>query len=160
QQAQKMSIGGYDPRNELHASLIVAFGELKPETAIEYLEQFDTSQRSLSPRLFVRQSEPGRGRMQSRWDVILSSISDNQEMNVRARSALDKVAKAQPNSVTPLILNALLSLAGDEKQAQTAVARLVQFVDKHPLRKADSPAADDQIALWLVARECLTRPSF
>lgn len=160
QRAEKMSIGGYDPRNELQASLVVAFGELKPEHVVEFLEQFDVKNRSLNPRLFVRQSDPGRGRIQTRWEMMLSGIANNEELNRRTRTAIEKIAAAQSDSVMPLILLAQLSLASDGKDLTKAIDRLTQFAQQHPLTKAKAAtsADGDQIALWLIARDCLTRP--
>ena len=161
QRAEKLPIGGYDPRTELQASLIVAFGELKAEKVVEFLEQFDPATQVLNPWLFVRQSDPGRGRLLSRWEMILSGVGADETLKNRALVALDRIAQSQPDSLMPRFLAALLSISDQKPLPAKFAAELVQFITKHSLSNPGAPATigdQDQIALWLIARHCLTRP--
>jgi hypothetical protein len=148
------------------SDLVTAFGELKPESLTEYLETFDDS-RQLSFHLFVRQSDPGRGRIQSRWNPLLSSISQDAKLAARTQVALDRLCATETDKLAPLVLSAQLSLATGQGDKSDALEKLIRFVDEHPLDKASSAEESNeprvmleaaQIALWLVARECLTHP--
>ncbi len=168
QRTEGTLIGGYDPSPVLNSALIWAFGELKSDTFVQYLERFDATG-PLNLGLFVRQTDPARGRMQCRWDALLTEIARDADLKARAQAAIARICRAQSDTLAPLILSSQLSFAaGDREQAADAVAKLVRLIDKQPLRKESDLAITreqqrlaetDQIALWLVARECLTQPA-
>jgi tetratricopeptide (TPR) repeat protein len=154
--------GGYDPRNELQGCLALAFGELKPEALVEYLEEPASRTRPLRLHLFLWQNNPERSILTTRWNPILFTIAADQNLATKARRALSKLIEAQPTAVEPLVLSAHLSQSMKDAEAFAGHAKkLLDLINAQPLpkRRNDSSPETGQEALWLIARDCLATPS-
>ncbi|MBS0206479.1 MAG: tetratricopeptide repeat protein [Planctomycetes bacterium] len=158
-----LQISGYNPRTEVESSFVVAFSEVKPEVLVEYLEDLQTQGRMLNLHLFVRSTDPGQGRMYSRWGSLLGEVSRNPSLAERVRVALDRTTTTEPDRIEPLLVSALLAMSARDESRRTAmVEKLVKFIEDHPLEKDSTsmkPIPMDWIGLWLIARECLTQPA-
>jgi tetratricopeptide (TPR) repeat protein len=165
-----MATSGYDPRTELHSSLVAAFGDLKPEEFVRHVESRsdDSHATSLWPfdlHVFVRNARSSPGDLQSRWSSTIHQVAGEPELGRRLLTTLQKIHQQHEDDITPLIVTVLVTGSNaSPAELQSAIQRLSRFVATHPLdpipEAADKSAAArrtamKQVALWLVARRCL-----
>ena len=162
ERSANMEVSGYNPRTEIESSFVVVFSEVKPESLVKYCEDLLTQKRVLNLQLFVRTTDPGKGRMYSRWGSLLSEISRTSSLATRTSEAFEQMATSHPDSIEPLVLLGLLATsANDESKLTATVQRLAKFTEEHPLNRNNEAAKAvkrDRMGLWLIVRDCLTRP--
>jgi len=159
EKTEHLPIGGYDPRTELNSQLVAAYGQLRSEAVLAYLEDpGDSLPLRIQP--FVRQSEPGRGQLHCRWESQLKELSREPELAGRAIVALQRAAETQRHStVARQLLIRLHIVCGQFDRVPPEIASLKTWLEEHPLpdrfRLEASSEVIESTSLWLIARECL-----
>jgi tetratricopeptide (TPR) repeat protein len=166
QRTEGQVLGGYEPRTELLGSLAVAYGEQKEADLIRYLTEFRGPGRHLYLPLLFRRDDPDPGRMMSRWDSLLTGIAQDPELRDVTEKELQRISHDSPESLSALILLAQIhTLSGDTPKATESAKRLAKWIADRPLSKRANNESEtlsaqesDQMALWMIARQCLTQP--
>lgn len=173
ERSKSIRVGGYDPRVEIQSSFNQALSEMTPALLARRLA-FCVEKQS-APDLRVYVTRDGlvipRQKLVGVWDHAIAQIAKDKELSLQTRETLDLAGKRFPQSPAPLVYSAQLAFElGDSEEAASFVKALVQRIKDIPLAEPAIPAADgaaakssaeadlDQIALWLVARRCLTDP--
>jgi hypothetical protein len=144
----------------------VAYGEQKEADLIRYLTEFRGPGRHLYLPLLFRRDDPDPGRMMSRWDSLLTGIAQDPELRDVTEKELQRISHDSPESLSALILLAQIhTLSGDTPKATESAKRLAKWIADRPLSKRANNESEtlsaqesDQMALWMIARQCLTQP--
>ena len=163
------SYGGYDPRVDLQSSLMIAFKEMQTTSLIEFFAATGDAAPQLDLQLFVTEPTTPSIRLRTRWQPLVDEIAKSPESAAHMKTLLADVRRKHPDDLVTLVLSAELALAtNDTGDTATSIEALVQFVEQHPLEELPSDAAKagpereaarTQIGLWLIARECLSKPA-
>ena len=168
ERAEKMTIGGYDPRVDLQSSLLIAFKELQPASLVEFFAARSDIASQLDPQLFVTEPKTPSIKLRSRWTPFLETIASDAEAAVTLKDIFAKACERHPDDLATLIFATQFALATkDVPETKLLVAKLVRHVEQHPQEELSTVkqiamkqqyAALPRIALWLIARQCLTVP--
>ena len=104
-------------------------------------------------------------RLSSAFGTLVSGVKSNPDLLARTKDALNIVQTRQPEDLAVQILAIQMSLIENQIDQSTAkINRMLESIEKVPLdpppakgsfSTSQRAAAKPQMALWLVARECL-----
>ena len=159
-------------RKQLETGFQTALKELKPELLPELLSGNDTTKDKPSPvdlLLMLETRDLDKTTMSSALSNLVSGIASNPEMVAKTKSALSDIRANNPGDFAVLILVAQMAETLKDTENQSAVVKqLIELVDEKPLEPQPEKggfttkqrdAAKQQMALWLVGRECLKHES-
>ena len=168
-------------KKQIETSFQTSLKELKPEMLLEllagpaYRPPDDQPVSAITPTnaprepidllLLVETRDLETTRLFSAFGDLVSRVARNPDLFARTKDALGDVQASQPDNLAVQILAIQMSLIENQiDQSSTRVNRLIESVEKFPLdplpakgsfSTSQRAAAKPQMALWLIARECL-----
>ena len=113
--------------------------------------------------VLVKSPSPANARVWSPVTVALKAVGQTRpSIAAKLRPNLERIAASRPDDVSVIIASAMLELgSGKLESSRPFVQRLVELGEKMSLEQAETShlakrsRLEMQIALWLVARECI-----
>ncbi|MBS0201371.1 MAG: tetratricopeptide repeat protein [Planctomycetes bacterium] len=141
-------------------NLITTISELKPESLVQYFENFDGIKRLTLP-LSV-ESQGVHRHLKCRWDDLWPGILQDEVLTTRLTSALKRQREAHGDDLPLLILS--IQFASAARQDNLVTTLMDTIVRKIESRQSETKATAtnlfaDEVALWLIARRCLNQPA-
>ena len=158
-------------KKQLETGFQTALKELKPELLPELLTGDDPSkgESSVDLLLMLESRDLDKTTMSSALSTLVSGIASNPQMVEKTKTALGNIRATNPGDFAVLILVAQMAGTLNDAENQTAVVKqLVELVEQTPLEPQPEKGgfttkqrdvARQQMALWLVGRECLKHES-
>ena len=159
-------------KKQLETGFQTALKEIKPELLPELLTGDDSKKDKSSHidlLLLLESRDLDKTTMSSALSNLVSGIASNPEMVAKTKTALSEIRANNPGDFAVLILVAQMAETLKDTENQSAVVKqLVELVDERPLdpqpekggfTTKQRDAAKQQMALWLVGRECLKHDS-
>lgn len=147
--------GGFTYR-EITSALSTALEELSPEPMLQALKGRDVTA-PLDLHLF----DDAR-HLRTRWDAVWGKIAKDADTRSRFVQLMGTISEEPQNKVTALTASACVSILGEDFEPATlAINKILEQSEQPPpqTESARSHRRLEQIGLWLIARECLTRKS-
>ena len=156
-------------KKQLETGFQTALKELKPELLPELLSGSKADAKdgsnSVDLLLILESRDLDRTHMTSALSSLFTAVASNPQMVEKTKAALVEIRSKSPDDLSTLILVAQLSKAlNDTENNSAVVGQLVDLIDRVPLEPQPEKgsftakqreAAKQQIALWLVSRDCL-----
>ncbi len=158
-------------KKQLETGFQTALKELKPELLPELLTGDDPTKGrpSVDLLLMLESRDLDKTTMSSALANLVAGIASNPQMIEKTKTALSNVRATSPEDLAVLILVAQMAgTLNDTENQSAAVKQLVELVDEKPLEPQPEKGgfttkqreiAKQQMALWLVGRECLKHDS-
>ena len=159
-------------KKQLETGFQTALKELKPELLPELLTGDDPTKDKPSHvdlLLLLESRDLDKTTMSSALSSLVSGIASNPEMVAKTKTALSDIRAKAPGDFAVLILVAQMAEPLKDTENQSAVVKqLVELVDATPLEPQPEKGgyttkqrdiAKQQMALWLVGRDCLKHES-
>ena len=156
-------------KKQLETGFQAALKELKPELLPELLSgaRADAKEgaNSIDLLLILESRDLDLTRMTSALSSLFTAVASNPQMAEKTKEALVEIRSKSPDDFSTLILVAQLSEAlNDAENNSAVVGQLVDLIDRMPLEPQPEKGsftakqretAKQQMALWLVGRDCL-----
>ena len=158
-------------KKQLETGFQTALKELKPELLPELLTGDDPTKGgpSVDLLLILESRDLDKTTMSSALSNLVAGIASHPQMVEKTKTALSNIRATSPGDFAALILVAQMAGTLNDTENQAAVVKqLVELVDATPLEPQPEKGgyttkqrdiAKQQMALWLVGRECLKHDS-
>ena len=156
-------------KKNLETGFQAALKELKPELLAELLSKPIVGEKDNPPSidmlLLIETRELDKTRLSSVLTNLVAGLASKPELAKKSKAALADLRSRNPNDLSAMILTALLAATANEPEhLATSVRQIVEFINRTPLEsqpekgsftQKQRDAAMQQVAIWIVARECL-----